>query len=96
MTDKRRITHPAPHGVPDAAVDHMRLANASAQTLQTSFHLGNHALINNAALDQVTRGGRGLAGPPRFVGLERDRDHHLRQHDALSEGQQGEELSLGV
>ena len=40
------------------------------------------------------RGGRGR--PLRFVGLERDRDHHLRQHDTLGEGQQGQELSLGV
>ena len=35
-------------------------------------------------------------GPLRLVGLERDRDDHLRQHDALREGQQGQELSLGV
>ena len=40
-------------------------------------------------------GGR-RARPLRLVGLERDRDHHLRQHDALREGQQGQELSLGV
>ncbi len=40
-------------------------------------------------------GGR-RARPLRLVRLERDRDHHLRQHDALSEGQQGQELSLGV
>src|SRR6266481_5155427 len=37
------------HGVSNPAVDHVRLANASPQTFQTSFHLGNHALINNAA-----------------------------------------------
>ena len=38
----------------------------------------------------------GRRGPLGLVGLERDRDHHLREHDALGEGQQGQELSLGV
>ncbi len=46
--------------------------------------------------DPVAGVGGRRAGPLRLVGLERDRDHHLREHDALSEGQQGQELGLGV
>ena len=44
----------------------------------------------------VAGGLGGLTGPLSFVGLEGDRDHHLRQHDPLGQGQQGEQLSLCV
>ena len=38
----------------------------------------------------------GGAGPLGLVGLERDRDDHLREHDALRERQQGKQLGAGV
>ena len=57
---------------------------------------GEPAVDTRHEHDPVAGIGGRRARPLRLVGLERDRDHHLRQHDALSEGQQGQELSLGV
>ncbi len=67
-----------------------------------TLDLGNGADPRETAVDprhehdQVAGIGGRRARPLRLVRLERNRDHHLRQNDALSEGQQGQELSLGV
>ena len=63
------------------------------------------AIVPTVAKPPSTRGtstmpaagllGRG-AGPLRLVGLERDRDDHLREHDALRERQQGQQLGARV
>src|SRR5262249_9172381 len=43
--------------MPDAAVDHVRLANAGPQAVQARLHLGDHAGVDDAPRDQVAAAG---------------------------------------
>jgi hypothetical protein len=65
-----------------------------------AFDLGHGAHLGEAALDlrnenELVTGlacrRRGLLG---LVGFERDRDHHLGEHDSLRQWEQGKKLGL--
>ena len=59
-------------------------------------HAGEAAVETRHEHDLVAGNGGRFGRALRLVGLEGNRHHHLRQHNALREGQQGQELSLGV
>ena len=87
------------HAGPADAADHQR--ERAVGQLAGVLDLGDRADLRVAAVDpghehQAAPGllGRG-AGPLGLVGLERDRHDHLREHDALRERQQRQQLGAG-
>src|SRR5437762_9607500 len=58
------------HRMSEPPVDHVRLADAGTEALQTGFHLRNHAFVNSAALNELPASARIEAAQERtFVFL---------------------------
>src|SRR5437764_804629 len=65
-------------------VDHVRLADAGTEALQTGFHLRNHAFVNSAALNELPASARIKAAQERtFVFLVLENAGRVGQDDEL-------------